>query len=142
MSVKIARIFIYAARKFFFFIFFTKVACIFFEPNRNYFKDERNILGGAKFISQSEKILNPIFLVSSFPRFLFFVFFNLFFFFAIFVLVFVMTAWGKLRNVGNKIDMLADGNGYLAKALGLHIVKKKHTSFSIILKYSGKANTW
>ena len=44
-----------------------------------------------------------------------------------------MTAWGKLRNVGNKIDMLADGNGYLAKALGLDIVKKKTTKFSIFL---------
>ena len=32
---------------------------------------------------------------------------------------FVMGAWGKDQNVGDKIVMLADGNGDLAKALGL-----------------------
>ncbi len=33
--------------------------------------------------------------------------------------VFVMDAWGKDRGVGEKIMMLADGNGDYAKALGL-----------------------
>jgi peroxiredoxin len=33
--------------------------------------------------------------------------------------VFVMNAWGKLGGVGDKILMLADGNGTYAKALGL-----------------------
>jgi peroxiredoxin len=32
---------------------------------------------------------------------------------------FVMGAWGKDRGVGDKVLMLADGNGDLAKALGL-----------------------
>ena len=31
----------------------------------------------------------------------------------------VMEAWGKTANVGNKIQMLADGNGDYARALGL-----------------------
>ncbi len=35
--------------------------------------------------------------------------------------VFVMDAWGKDRGVGNKIEMLADGNGEYAKALGLEM---------------------
>src|ERR1700733_1637071 len=33
--------------------------------------------------------------------------------------VFVMNAWGKSAGVGDKILMLADGNGEYAKALGL-----------------------
>ena len=33
--------------------------------------------------------------------------------------VFVMKAWGKSANVGDKVLMLADGNGDYAKALGL-----------------------
>lgn len=32
---------------------------------------------------------------------------------------FVMDAWGKSQNVGDKVMMLADGNGEYAKALGL-----------------------
>jgi peroxiredoxin len=32
---------------------------------------------------------------------------------------FVMDAWGKSGNVGDSIEMLADGNGDFAKALGL-----------------------
>ena len=32
---------------------------------------------------------------------------------------FVMDAWGKAREVGDKILMLADGNGDLARAMGL-----------------------
>ena len=35
--------------------------------------------------------------------------------------VFVMSAWGKSSNVGEKIVMLADGNGDYAKALGLEL---------------------
>ena len=35
--------------------------------------------------------------------------------------VFVMNAWGKAGNVGDKILMLADGNGEYVKALGLEL---------------------
>ena len=35
--------------------------------------------------------------------------------------VFVMDAWGKDRAVGDKVMMLADGNGDYAKALGLEL---------------------
>src|ERR1700726_232307 len=35
--------------------------------------------------------------------------------------VFVMNAWGKHGGVGDKILMLADGNGTYAKALGLEM---------------------
>ena len=35
--------------------------------------------------------------------------------------VFVMNAWGKASGVGDKIVMLADGNGEYAKALGLEL---------------------
>ena len=35
--------------------------------------------------------------------------------------VFVMDAWGKDRGVGDKVLMLADGNGDYAKALGLEM---------------------
>ncbi len=35
--------------------------------------------------------------------------------------VFVMDAWGKDRGVGDKVVMLADGNGDYAKALGLEM---------------------
>ena len=35
--------------------------------------------------------------------------------------VFVMNAWGKASQVGEKIVMLADGNGEYAKALGLEL---------------------
>ncbi len=35
--------------------------------------------------------------------------------------VFVMNAWGRDRNVGNKVLMLADGNGDYARALGLEL---------------------
>lgn len=35
--------------------------------------------------------------------------------------VFVMSAWGKHGNVGDKILMLADGNATYAKALGLEL---------------------
>jgi glutaredoxin/glutathione-dependent peroxiredoxin len=35
--------------------------------------------------------------------------------------VFVMNAWGKSSDVGDKVLMLADGNGDYAKALGLEM---------------------
>lgn len=35
--------------------------------------------------------------------------------------VFVMDAWGRHANVGDKVLMLADGNGEYAKALGLEM---------------------
>lgn len=35
--------------------------------------------------------------------------------------VFVMDAWGKDRNVGDKVVMLADGNGEYTAALGLEL---------------------
>lgn len=35
--------------------------------------------------------------------------------------VFVMNAWGKHSNVGDKVLMLADGNGDYARALGLEM---------------------
>ncbi len=35
--------------------------------------------------------------------------------------VFVMNAWGKAGNVGDKVVMLADGNGEYARALGLEM---------------------
>ena len=34
---------------------------------------------------------------------------------------FVMSAWGKSQNVGDRVLMLADGNGEYAKALGLEM---------------------
>jgi peroxiredoxin len=34
---------------------------------------------------------------------------------------FVMDAWGKAQNVGDKVMMLADGNGDYTKALGLEL---------------------
>jgi glutaredoxin/glutathione-dependent peroxiredoxin len=35
--------------------------------------------------------------------------------------VFVMNAWGKDRNVGDRVMMLADGNGDYTRALGLEM---------------------
>jgi peroxiredoxin len=35
--------------------------------------------------------------------------------------VFVMNAWGKASNVGDKVLMLADGNGDYARSLGLEL---------------------
>ncbi|MDX1556962.1 MAG: peroxiredoxin [Xanthomonadales bacterium] len=35
--------------------------------------------------------------------------------------VFVMNAWGKNQDVGDRITMLADGNGDFARALGLEM---------------------
>jgi len=32
---------------------------------------------------------------------------------------FVMDSWGKDRGVGDKVRLIADGNGVLSKALGL-----------------------
>ncbi|MGH8133924.1 MAG: peroxiredoxin [Steroidobacteraceae bacterium] len=39
--------------------------------------------------------------------------------------VFVMNAWGKASSVGDKILMLADGNGEYARALGLTLDASK-----------------
>jgi glutaredoxin/glutathione-dependent peroxiredoxin len=38
--------------------------------------------------------------------------------------VFVMSAWGKASGVGDKVLMLADGNGDYARALGLELDAK------------------
>ncbi|HXZ68067.1 MAG TPA: peroxiredoxin [Alphaproteobacteria bacterium] len=38
--------------------------------------------------------------------------------------VFVMSAWGKDQKVGDKVFMLADGNGAFAKAVGLELDAK------------------
>src|SRR5215467_4188312 len=54
--------------------------------------------------------------------------------------VFVMNAWGKSSGVGDKIAMLADGNGDYARALGLELDGKKFgmgtrgQRFAIIVK--------
>jgi len=34
---------------------------------------------------------------------------------------FVMNAWGKDQNVGDKVEMIADGNGDLTRAMGLSL---------------------
>lgn len=39
---------------------------------------------------------------------------------------FVMQAWGKANNVGDKVLMLPDGNGTLTKALGLEMDGTAH----------------
>lgn len=39
--------------------------------------------------------------------------------------VFVMDAWGKDQNAGDKVVMLADGNGEYARALGLEMDGRK-----------------
>jgi peroxiredoxin len=54
--------------------------------------------------------------------------------------VFVMNAWGKAGGVGDKILMLADGNGDYAKALGLELdatgygMGRRGQRFAIIAK--------
>jgi len=54
--------------------------------------------------------------------------------------VFVMNAWGKLAGVGDKILMLADGNGEYVKALGLELdatgygMGKRGQRFAIVAK--------
>ncbi|HEX7198515.1 MAG TPA: peroxiredoxin [Dongiaceae bacterium] len=40
--------------------------------------------------------------------------------------VFVMNAWGKAQGVGDKVLMLADGNGDYARALGLELDAKNY----------------
>ena len=60
--------------------------------------------------------------------------------------VFVMNAWGKSSSVGDKIVMLADGNGDYAKALGLELDAKGYgmgtrgQRFALIVK-NGVATT-
>ena len=46
--------------------------------------------------------------------------------------VFVMNAWGKSSNVGDKVLMLADGNGDYAKALGL-VVDRRGLGLGMLL---------
>jgi glutaredoxin/glutathione-dependent peroxiredoxin len=54
--------------------------------------------------------------------------------------VFVMNAWGKASGVGDRILMLADGNGDYARALGLELdaskfgMGKRGQRFAIIAK--------
>ncbi len=54
--------------------------------------------------------------------------------------VFVMNAWGKAAGVGDKILMLADGNGEYARALGLELdatgygMGKRGQRFAILVK--------
>lgn len=40
--------------------------------------------------------------------------------------VFVMSAWGKHSNAGDRVQMLADGNGEYTKTLGLEMDGTKH----------------
>ena len=53
--------------------------------------------------------------------------------------VFVMSAWGKSADVGDRVLMLADGNGEYAKALGLELdaskfgMGKRGQRFSVIV---------
>src|SRR3974390_796313 len=57
--------------------------------------------------------------------------------------VFVMNAWGKHGGVGDKILMLADGNGAYVKALGLEMDGSKFgmgvrgQRFAVIVKNGG-----
>lgn len=52
---------------------------------------------------------------------------------------FVMSAWGEAQNVGDRIDMLADGNGEFARATGLTLdgrgfgLGERTTRFSMIV---------
>src|SRR5580658_1073089 len=54
--------------------------------------------------------------------------------------VFVMNAWGKASGVGDKVMMLADGNGDYARALGLELDGKGYgmgmrgQRFAIVVK--------
>jgi glutaredoxin/glutathione-dependent peroxiredoxin len=54
--------------------------------------------------------------------------------------VFVMNAWGKAGNAGDRVLMLADGNGDYARALGLEMdatgfgMGKRGKRFSVLVK--------
>ncbi len=54
--------------------------------------------------------------------------------------VFVMNAWGKASGVGDKVLMLADGNGDYARALGLELdgvkfgMGKRGQRFAVIVR--------
>jgi peroxiredoxin len=54
--------------------------------------------------------------------------------------VFVMNAWGKASNVGDRVLMLADGNGDYARALGLELdasgfgMGKRGKRFAVVVK--------
>jgi peroxiredoxin len=54
--------------------------------------------------------------------------------------VFVMNAWGKAAGVGDKVMMLADGNGEYARALGLELdatgfgMGRRGQRFAVVVK--------
>lgn len=54
--------------------------------------------------------------------------------------VFVMDAWGKDQNVGDKVEMIADGSGDLTDALGLGLdlsgrgLGKRSTRYSMLVE--------
>jgi peroxiredoxin len=51
--------------------------------------------------------------------------------------MFVMNAWGKASNVGDKVMMLADGNGEYSRALGLELDARgfmRGQRFAIVVK--------
>src|SRR5579859_4363644 len=62
--------------------------------------------------------------------------------------VFVMNAWGKSSGVGDKVLMLADGNGDYARALGLELdgtrfgMGKRGQRFAVIAKDGVATNVY
>ncbi|HLJ37155.1 MAG TPA: redoxin family protein, partial [Steroidobacteraceae bacterium] len=62
--------------------------------------------------------------------------------------VFVMNAWGKSSGVGDRILMLADGNGDYARALGLELdgskfgMGKRGQRFAVIVKDGGATHVF
>ncbi len=50
--------------------------------------------------------------------------------------VFVMAAWGEAQGVGQDVQMLADGNGAFARALGLEMDASKYGMGSRSQRYS------
>ena len=50
--------------------------------------------------------------------------------------VYVMAAWGKDQNAGDKILMLADGNGDFARALGLEVDFKAYGMGTRVKRFS------
>jgi peroxiredoxin len=54
--------------------------------------------------------------------------------------VFVMDAWGKDQNVGDKVELIADGSGDLTQALGLELdlsgrgLGKRSTRYSMLVE--------
>ncbi|MBM4191809.1 MAG: peroxiredoxin [Gammaproteobacteria bacterium] len=62
--------------------------------------------------------------------------------------MFVMNAWGKASNVGDKVMMLADGNGDYSRALGLELDARgfglgmRGQRFAIIVKNGTAAHVF